>query len=470
MPQETSRHSHLLRRLRFVPLTLALCAGALASGAAIAQPAAAAAATPQFSVAGNTLRDPEGRALKIKGATIAYGTFAGGDEANTGQRNFDSVETDLPRLAQMGVNLVRVFVTTRSWDDAHLSRLDHVVSVARRAGFVVEVSNSYSGFDDSLRWVGFLAGRYKDDPGVWLSPQNEPNCPASECGDWTLWASQTRRYVGAIRDAGMGSPIVVDGTWWSWDLTRIDDFPLGDANVIYGAHRYANNNDTFNATERDSADRQWGAAAAQHAILVEEVGAFNGPEMRNSPEWMRGFLDYVADWVNNRGGVGAVAFNWHWVDANTMTQDDGTLTQWGHDFLDHYLNRVGVTGAGAGAGTGAGAAASTGTGTGTGTGYGGGAGSSSSNGSQRAPQTGLGATTPLAAMSSARPAGKVRVKRSCASRRRPARTRRAKSVACRGKAPRRRPPSRASGSAGLGGKHRHTAATKAPTRPPAHRP
>jgi len=341
MPQHSSRLSRPWWQPCLVLLTIGLCAAGLAPGVSVAQPVAVTLAAPQFTVVGSAVLDPQGRAFKIKGVAIAYGTFAGGDEANTGQLNFDSVDRDLPRLAGMGVNLVRVFVTAQDRDERHLGRLDHIVSAARRAGFVVEISNSYSGFDESLPWVGFLAHRYKDDPGVWLSPQNEPNCGvASDCGNWALWASQTQRYVRAIRDAGMLSPIVVDGVWWSWDLTRIDDFSLGDGNVIYAAHRYANNHATFDAAERGSADQQWGDAAAQHAILVEEVGAFNGPGMGNSPEWLRGFLDYAADWVNHRGGVGAVAFNWHWVDPNTMTHDDGTLTQWGQDFVDHYLNRV----------------------------------------------------------------------------------------------------------------------------------
>ena len=170
-----------------------------------------------------------------------------------------------------------------------------------------------------MPWLAFLAGRYAADPYVWLSPMNEPNCApqTADCYDWSVWQRQHRRYIEVIRAAGMRSPIVINTPAWSWDHARIDEFPLGDANLIYGVHRYANDNPTFSPAEAAECDQKWAAKAARHAMIVEEVGAYNGSQFANALTWNEGFIDYVTDWVLRRGGDGAIAFAWHWTDQNT---------------------------------------------------------------------------------------------------------------------------------------------------------
>ena len=40
------------------------------------------------SATGNRIVDPAGRPFVVRGVTLLYGTFAGGDEAGRGARNF----------------------------------------------------------------------------------------------------------------------------------------------------------------------------------------------------------------------------------------------------------------------------------------------------------------------------------------------------------------------------------------------
>ena len=98
-------------------------------------------------MSGGEVRDPQARRFVVKGAAVAYGTFAGGDAAGAGQRNFEQLPGHLDALRAHGANLVRVFVKAAVWDDEHVARLDEVVRQARARGLVVEISNSYSSFE-----------------------------------------------------------------------------------------------------------------------------------------------------------------------------------------------------------------------------------------------------------------------------------------------------------------------------------
>ena len=56
--------------------------------------------------------------------------------------------------------------------------------------------------------------------------------------------------------------------------------------------------------------------------------------------WVTGFLDFVADWVRDEDGSGAIGFVWRWYDDNTMTRRTGRLTSWGRLYFDRYIRQV----------------------------------------------------------------------------------------------------------------------------------
>lgn len=298
-----------------------------------------------FHTEGGRILDAEGKPFLVKGVTIPYGTFAGGpgggpDPGELGQRNFATVPADLRRLKATGVNLVRVMAHPSS----DRGRLRQVIRWARAEGLIVELSNVEKDPTRGRPWVTELAREYRGDSGIWLQPVNEPNCrsegPNDRCGDWKAWQDEQIPYIRAIRAAGVRSPIVVNGPSFSWDLSQVDAYPLGDDDVIYGAHRYANNEPTFSEAQQAEVDRLWGGLAVDHAVIVDEVGAYDGPTFANSPAWTEGFLAYVTDWVQHRGGSGAIGFTWRWYDGNSLTDARGALTPWGQTF-DRFLRNLG---------------------------------------------------------------------------------------------------------------------------------
>ena len=306
----------------------------------------AGAAAHSFEVRGHSILDPHGHSFVIRGITALYGTFAGGDERGYGEINYRRARHDLALFRRMGLNLIRVFVAASDNDPYHKARIDAIVTWARREGLVVYLANSYSTAAASVPWLRYLARTYKEDPYVWLQPMNEPNCAGaqyatSRCHNWPFWQGEEQRYIAAIREAGMRSPIVVNTPAFSWDLSRIDRYPLHDRAIIYGVHRYGNDDRTFSAAQQTDSDWSWATLATTHAIIIDEVGAFNGRDRRNSPGWLQGFMRYAADWVNRRGGDGVVAFTWYWPDPNGMSNADGSLRTWGRVFYNLYLQRVG---------------------------------------------------------------------------------------------------------------------------------
>jgi hypothetical protein len=316
-----------------------------------------------FSVAEGELRAPDGSRFVVEGVAGPYPTFVRDGREDHGGFDVAALRNsrrDVAIAGRMGANLVRVFVTPEVGEDpGGLAELDRVVSDARAAGMVVLIANSYASFDEALPWVRDLAERYAGDPYVWLTPMNEPNCAGDpyylpgECErGWGRWRREHQAYLDAIREAGFTAPVLVNTVRYSWDLRKIDRFPLSDpvGRVIYGAHRYGNDHRRFSRSERRLADELWADRAAEYAVVADEIGAHNGSGFRNDLDWNRGLLRFARGWVANRGGDGLVAFAMSSSDRNSILRRHGYegdtprlgpgLSAWGRLFRDEFLERV----------------------------------------------------------------------------------------------------------------------------------
>jgi hypothetical protein len=326
-------------------MTRAPVAWALLFVAALVAASVAFGDEGRFRVEGNRIVDPDGERFVMEGVVAPYGTFAGGDAAGLGRRNERSAPADFERIAELGANTAKVYVTPDTVDDeAGRERLDDVVQAARDQDLVVVLTGFYAEFEETLPWVRRAAERYADDPYVWILPMNEPGCtvpePGAACTDYEDWQRDHRRYVAAIREAGMESPIVVNTPCYSWDLTGAREHPLGDEDIVLGAHRYANDSTSLTREGRRQIERGWARLASRRPVVLDEVGNYNGDGFGNSVEWTREMIDYARRWVERRQGSGVVAFNWRWSDPNTLTSpEDGELTEWGRIFVERFLER-----------------------------------------------------------------------------------------------------------------------------------
>lgn len=299
-----------------------------------------------FAVRANAIVAPNGQRFIVKGVVFPYGTLAGGQATGAGAANLRQAPATFRRLAGLGFNLVRVLTEPQPPSSPGREVLGRIVREARDAGLVVEISTAFADPAASVPWVRYLARTYRSEPYVWLQPANEPGCtgmpPPASCSDWSAWQRQQSELVKAIRGEEMRSPIVLNTPNYSSDLSKVDQYPLGDPDVVYGAHAYANNHLGVGAPERALYEGLWAGLARRHAVIVDEVGNFNGPNLPNSAQWASEFMTFTRDWVRQGGGSGAIGFTWHWVDPNTMTGDDGALTPWGRTFVDTFVRQLPV--------------------------------------------------------------------------------------------------------------------------------
>jgi hypothetical protein len=367
--------SRFMKRFMVPAVVLA----ALCAGAVWASVPAGAWQAPRFRVHGNQILDPRGEPFVVKGVNAVYGRFAGGDQLGFGLMNVQSVRRDAETLRELGVNLVQIYTapwiaTTGSVPyQQYLDELDHTVATMTARGMVVELGQDQylSSSADMAAFDGMLAARYRWNPYVWLKPVNEPNCSfgaTAQCHDWTFWQQEERAYVAAIRQAGNTAPIIVNGVTWSWDLSQVASHPLGDGDVVFGAHRYANDCATFDDTpsaespngQISAVNRLWAGLSATLPVVVDEVGNYDGPapgydagcngsgpHTWNAFTWVQSYVPWLTDWVNRRSGDGVIAFNWRWEDGNTLTgspTETGPtekLNAWGALYRSAYLRRVG---------------------------------------------------------------------------------------------------------------------------------
>lgn len=306
-------------------------------------PASVQAASTAYTVVANRIVDAYGNRFIVKGADAIYGRFAGGDVNGFGLRNYQNAQRDLDSLKSQGVNTIRISV---SYDDyangplgasEYLAELDQAVGWVTQRGMVVELSQGESGFSSSVvAFVAMLAGRYQNNPLVWIKPDNEPSCSVvtTNCSNWSYWQSTEQQFVQAIRGAGNAQPIVINCVSWSWDCSQIANYPLGDSNLIYGAHRYGNGATAFDTGQAAQCDALWANLSSTYAMIVDEVGLYDG--YTSPPAWGAGFLDYVTNWDHTGQGNGVIGFTDSWSDGNSMTNaSDGSWNGWGETLIHH---------------------------------------------------------------------------------------------------------------------------------------
>jgi hypothetical protein len=294
--------------------------------------------------------DANGSRYTIKGANFMAGRFAGGGTQAYGLDNYNNAQRDLDNFKAQGGNTIRILTSYNEYNSGvlgtaeYLRELDQVIIWATQRGIVVDLGQGWAGAQANVVAMdSMLAGRYKNNPLVWINPDNEPNCNSgdtSKCNDWNYWQMTQKQNVQAIRAAGFTNPIVVDGTGWSWDLSQIGSHPLGDGNLIYAAHRYGGGQIVWDGNQSYAADVAFGNLAATYPVFIEELGYDTGNTL--SPiTWCASFLDlYGVNWVLNRQGSGVMGWIYGWYTDSMTNRADGSWTLWGLIMIQHFYIKV----------------------------------------------------------------------------------------------------------------------------------
>lgn len=266
--------------------------------------------------------------------------------AETTERSYVNRQVILERMADSGVNTLRVPVSQASYGNdvydlggrsGYLRRLRELVSVASEKHIRV-IIGWWDSHSDGAHWLTNFRKAFpmmhdvrkalRPWPEVMFEPFNEPHDITWE--QWepvmsdviTFWRKQLD-YQGVL---------VLDTKDYSWAfdpdvaqrMLRLDGtLRAGKPAVLFANHRYANNQRCFCGQEQRSWDEEVGQYVGRFPLVGTEYGRWAGPSFTPQPQWNADFARHLSDIAIPGGLNGYLSFVWDWVDQNSMTQPGG---------------------------------------------------------------------------------------------------------------------------------------------------
>lgn len=302
---------------------------------------------PQPRVAGNRLTDARtGLPWAPHGASVPSLEYAC---VQGWAPNANFTQAGAEAMASWGMDVVRFPLNEDCWLGAdgaptsgsgtaaqYRARVAEWVGWAHQAGMAVifdlhwSAPPGYYGIDQlsmtdsqSVTFWQQVAAAYRDDPSVMFELFNEPyewsgltwNCwanggcllpvtnqsggwaPGSASGSATFPVSGMKALVAAVRGAGAGQPVIVNGLNYANDLTGWLANAPDDAQTIAGWHAYKDQGCA--AACRDSTVA---AVAAKVPVLITEFGYEPGDPA---------YFGQLMDWADARG-IGYLPWAWWW--------------------------------------------------------------------------------------------------------------------------------------------------------------
>ncbi|MCB0994905.1 MAG: cellulase family glycosylhydrolase, partial [Acidimicrobiales bacterium] len=324
--------------------------------------AATGPARDRLHLVGTQLTDADGDRALLYGATLYLLPFYLTDGwldstlmVET-RRITEQLDSMLDRMAELGMDTIRVPLGTPAWEqwlypltkDEWLQRLDLVVRGAEERDMKVVITwwdsldlgaEWPARHDESFKFMRVVHDRYADDPHVFYEPWNEPWGIT-----WEQWGDATTSTVRFWREElGYRGVLVLDTNEWSWGfdtvqadrVLELDRELLGEANILFAIHRYANDNTCFCGAELQEWENNVGQYVTSYPLVVTELG--NSNEGRTpQTQWVDEFASHLVQVHVPEGLNGVLPFLWAWEDLNTMTDYDGvTLTDFGQRVVDH---------------------------------------------------------------------------------------------------------------------------------------
>jgi hypothetical protein len=318
----------------------------------------------RLRVEDNRLVDASGERVVLLGSTLYAFPFYLSDGwidwpvMVESRRNVEQLDAILDRMAELGFDTIRVPLGTDAWaehiyaltTEETLDRVERIVADAAERDIhvmftwwdaLVRGSEWPQRYAESFEFMRAVHERVGDEPNVMIEPMNEPRQIT-----WDEWIDATSATVRFWReDLGYDGVLILDTIDWSWsfdpdaadELLALDTELLGQPNLLFAIHRYANERTCFCDDELAQWERSVGRHIEEYPIIVTEVGNVN-EGFPPQPQWVDQFVDHlVTDGVES-GLNGVLAFTWRWQDENTMTEWDGVqLTSFGSRMIDLML-------------------------------------------------------------------------------------------------------------------------------------
>ncbi len=275
------------------------------------------------------------------------------------RRNVEHLDAILDRMAELGLDTIRVPLGTEAWKEhiyslttvEWLDRIERIVAEAADRGIHVMFtwwdsltrgSEWPQRYEESFEFMRAVDRRVGGEANVMFEPMNEPRQIS-----WDEWVEATSATVRFWReDLGYDGVLVLDTINWSWsfdpdvadELLQLDTELLGEPNLLFAIHRYANDSTCFCGDELVHWEDTVGQHIDEYPIVVTEIGNVN-EGFPPQPQWVDQFVDHLVNEGVDDGLNGVLAFTWRWQDENSMTDWDGVnLTPFGTQVIDLMLS------------------------------------------------------------------------------------------------------------------------------------
>ncbi|MGH3548608.1 MAG: glycoside hydrolase family 5 protein [Pseudonocardiaceae bacterium] len=202
-------------------------------------------------------------------------------------------------------------------DSSYVAELDSQVSLANSLGMIAIVTLQEQPFNgpplpdaSAIRFWQFMAGHYKNSPGVFFDLYNQPHLKTyqGENWMWNIWRNGgavdaqgpppvhdtfvgMQTLVNDIRSEGADNVIVVEGNKTGHDLSGIPQYALTGSNVTYGM------DPTLGSTDQTPAQwaANWGNLSDSVPVMMEAFQDWPGANNcnPNSPTLLPMLLAYL---------------------------------------------------------------------------------------------------------------------------------------------------------------------------------
>ena len=302
-------------------------------------------------------------------------------------RSYSYMSGLLDQAVADGVNYIRVGVdpameNTAAQDGAdaveypsEMYMLGSIIFEATRRGIVVLLRQGRKDAT-TAEYASFmvrLVERYKDNPYVWYTPENEINAGTTD--DVATWVADTETYLDAMRAVSTKVPIAIHTTQYSghdgldavFTAMEGSSIIMGDPCLLVGFHIYqaAATYDGFFAEARQTTvETSLQKAYRRYCIFIDEIGISNNLsggrdrlldgdtgdhtfwDTGSQEDWMREYMRFVVREIRagRLSGVCATTYSAYIPgtdrhDANSLRVigkdgDSGGLTTWGAIFRE----------------------------------------------------------------------------------------------------------------------------------------
>jgi len=285
------------------------------------------------------------------------------ENSDTGNNNYANRVKIANNIKAWGGNHIRLRVLASDYDDqAFMPKAQYIQQIkdwrdaAKAAGLYLQIVwwDSLDGNYEDAGWASNYSKAFPmmkdvvaaigDDPMVYYEPFNEPN-GVSE----SAWLTAMKATIATFRTAGYTGILLLDTTEWSHtyndaDFTALEQHDStqtgmnGKHQIIFAKHDYGQEY-SGNWSESAWKANNGGWDMTKHAVWETEFGNYvsSGP----TPAWSKSAAIGLAQKVSDGTIVGATAFVYNWVDANTMVGSDLiTPNEWGGYVKNNFLAGV----------------------------------------------------------------------------------------------------------------------------------